>query len=150
MAGPTRRGDDRRTTFLQRDDDGRVVSLPQLLVAVLIGAATGVVALVVIDGVFALIGLGEFGRASGWLAAILPALLFFDDFRAWRPHPVRFVAALVAAVVGLGLGMVVAGLAAALPPLSSGAVGAAVATLVYSVVWFVGIRLGTGHRSERT
>ena len=125
-----------------------MISLGELLVAALGGTVVGLAALVLIDGVFALIGVGTFGRASGWLAAILPAFLFFDDFRAWRRHGVRILVALVAAVAAIGLGLLVAGAVRGLPPILAGSVGAAVAALVYSFVWFVGIRWLTGHRTD--
>lgn len=134
--------------FPRRDADGRVFSLVELLAAALLGTIVGLAALALIDGVFALIGLGAFGRASGWLAAILPALLFFDDLRAWRGYGVRILVGLVAAGVAIGLGLVAAALVGDLPPMVSGAVGAAVAAAAYSPVWFVGIRWLTGHRSE--
>ena len=57
---------------------------------------------------------------------ILPAWLFWDDFRAWEFGAARVVAALVAAR-GRGVaGLLAAGLAAGLPPLVSGALAAAV------------------------
>jgi len=134
--------------FPRRDADGRVISLVELVAAALLGTLVGLAALALIDGIFALIGLGSFGRASGWLALILPALLFFDDLRAWRGYGVRFLVALVGAGVAIGIGLIAAALVSALPPVLSGAVGAAVAALVYSPVWFVGIRWLTGHRVE--
>jgi len=134
--------------FPRRNADGRVISLVELVAAALLGTLVGLAALALIDGIFALIGLGSFGRASGWLALILPALLFFDDLRAWRGYGVRILVALVGAGVAIGIGLIAAALVSALPPMLSGAVGAAVAALVYSPVWFVGIRWLTGHRVE--
>jgi hypothetical protein len=46
----------------------------------------------------------------------------------------------VGVALGLALGTLGAGVAGALPPLGSGAVGAAVAILSYSLVWYYGIR----------
>lgn len=134
--------------FPRRDVDGRVISLRELVAASLLGTLVGVVALVVIDGALALTGLGRFGQASGWLAAILPALLFFDDLRAWKGYGVRILVALVAAGVAIGMGLVGAALLPGFPPIVSGAAGAAVAAAVYAPVWFVSIRWLTGHRSE--
>ncbi|GEM_PF-1029567 len=134
--------------FPRRDADGRVISLVELVAAALLGTLVGLAALALIDGIFALIGLGSFGRASGWLALILPALLFFDDLRAWRGYGVRILVALVGTGLAIGIGLIAAALVSALPPMVSGAVGAAVAALVYSPVWFVGIRWLTGHRIE--
>jgi len=135
------------TQFPRRDAEGRVVSLFELLAAALLGTLVAAAGLALIDGLLALIGLGTFGRASGWLAAILPALLFFDEIRAWRAFGVRFLVGLVAAGVAIGLGLIAAALVAGLPPLLSGTLGAAVATVVYAFVWFVGIRWLTGQQN---
>jgi hypothetical protein len=134
--------------FPRRDADGRVISVFELLAAGIVGTAIGLAGLALIDGVFALIGLGTFGRASGWLASILPALLFFDEIRAWRGHGVRILVALVSAAVAIGLGLIAAALIGSAPPILSGAVGSLVAVVVYAFVWFVGIRWLTGHRTE--
>jgi hypothetical protein len=134
--------------FPRRDANGRVLSLAELILAAVAGTAVGLVALVVIDGVFALIGIGTFGRTSGWLAAVLPAFLFFDEFRAWRAYRVRILIAIVATAVAVVLGLVVAAMVSALPPMLSGAVGAAVAAAAYSPMWFFGIRRFTGERPE--
>jgi hypothetical protein len=134
--------------FPRRDDHGRVISLTELLVASLGGLVVGLVGLTAIDGILALVGSGPFGHASGWLTVILPALLFFDDVRGWRGYGVRFLVGLVGAAVGIGLGLVAAGLVSALPPLLSGTVGAAVAVAAYAPVWFFGIRWLTGHDVE--
>jgi hypothetical protein len=117
--------------------DARLVDmLGQVIVGLLIGLA----ALVVIDLIFALLGLGTFGHASGWLAAILPVWLFAEELRAWSGVALRFVLAIVAAAVGLVLGSVVGGAASSLPPLGVGAIGAAVATLSYTLLWYFGVR----------
>jgi hypothetical protein len=133
-------------TFPRRDAEGRVISVAELLVAALLGTVVAAVGLVIIDGLLALIGLGTFGHASGWLALILPALLFFDEIRAWRAYRVRFLVGLVAAGVAVGLGLIVAALFAGLPALVSGGLGAAVAAVIYAFVWFVGIRWLTGQQ----
>jgi hypothetical protein len=117
-----------------------VVNLGQL-----VGIAAGwtvinAVGLVLIDAVVALLGLSEFGRSSGWLVLILPALLYFDDFRAWQAYRQRWLVAPVALLLGIGVGLVVVVLVGALPPLVSGALGGFAAVLVYAPVWFLGIR----------
>jgi hypothetical protein len=132
------------TNVPRRDAAGRVVGLPDLIAAALAYALVNAAGLLLIDGVLALLGLSRFGRSSGWLVLILPGLLFFDELRAWRGFPVRFVVALVAAVVAVGLGLLVAGLATDLPPLVSGGIGALVAVVVYGVIWFPAIRWVTG------
>lgn len=131
--------------FPRRDAAGRVVHLVELLLAAVLGVLVGLAALALIDGIIALIGLATFGSASGWLALILPALLFFDELRAWRGHGVRFLVAIVGAAVAIGLGLIVSGLTDGLPPMVAGALGAAVAAIVYSFVWFLGIRWLSGH-----
>lgn len=130
--------------LLQRDSNGRIVSLLQLTAAAVVGTAVAFVALLLIDGALALIGLSDFGDASGWLALILPALLFFDEIRAWQGYGVRFLVAPVGAAVAIGLGLIVAALASSWPPMLSGVVGALVAALLYSPIWFHGMRWLTG------
>jgi hypothetical protein len=126
--------------FPRRDADGRIVRLPDLLGVTLAGLVIGVLALVLFDWTFALIGLGHFGRANGWLAVILPIWLFVDEFRAGGPGPARVAAGLVAAAVGVVAGLLAAGAAAALPPLWTGAIAAAIFALSYAVIWFSGVR----------
>lgn len=116
------------------------MSAGELLAYAMGGLLLGLAAVVVIDGGLALLGLGTFGRASGWLAAILPAWLFLEDVRAWRGARFRLVVAIGAALVALLLGLLAAAPASFLPPLGSGAVGAAVAVLGYAVLWFYGVR----------
>ena len=95
--------------------------MAMLLAAVVAGAA----AVLLLDGVFALLGLGDFGRVNGWLAAILPVMLLVEEFRAWRGVRARIVVALVAAAArAWPSGLVVAGLVGDLPALVSGALGA--------------------------
>lgn len=124
----------------RRDAHGRVIRSVDLVGLTLAGLAVGIAALVLLDGTFALIGLGDFGRANGWLALILPAWLFVEEFRAWRGGPARIVAAGVAAALAIAAGLLAAGLAAGLPPLVTGGLGAVVAALTYAVIWFYGVR----------
>jgi hypothetical protein len=136
-------------TFPRRDASGRVVSLRELLVAAVLGTLVALAVVAVIDAILALIRLSHFGDASGWLALILPGLLFFDDLRGWRGYGVRFLVALVGAGVAVGLGLIGAALFGGLAPLISGGVGALIAAAVYAPVWFLGIRWLTGHNTER-
>jgi hypothetical protein len=131
-------------TFPRRDEHGRVIRLSELLAAAGFGTLLGWIAVVVISGLTAAVGLGQFGTTSGWLALILPALTFFDDLRGWRPYRIRILVALVCAVAAIVLGLLAAATAARLPPIVSGAVGALVAALVYSPAWFIAIRAVTG------
>jgi hypothetical protein len=146
-----------------RDGHGRLVGLGHLLGFALAGFVIGLAALLVLDAVLALTGVSRFGRANGWLAVILPVWLFVEEFRAEgasrgefrqassarRRQPGRVPAALVGVAVGLALGTLANGLAGDLPPLASGAIGAAVAILAYSLVWFYGIRWLGGRAGGR-
>jgi hypothetical protein len=129
------------TTFPRRDADGRVVHLAELLAWVGTGLVVGFVALLAVDGVAALLGAGRFGQLSGWLAGILPVWLFVEEFRAWRAAPARIGMALGCGLLAGVLGFAAAaGVSAALPPLGSGAVGAAISAFLYATLWYVGIR----------
>ena len=135
--------------FPRKDADGRVVRLPELSAAAAFGTLVGFVGVLLVDGVFALIGLGRFGQLSGWLAAILPVLLFADEVRAWRGVPGRAGAAGLAAVLALVVGFGASALAAGwLPPVGSGAIGALVGVEIYAALWYVGIRW-LAHRGVR-
>ncbi|GAB3818323.1 hypothetical protein [Micromonospora zhanjiangensis] len=129
-----------RGGFPRRDDEGRIAALPDLVGVSLAGVVVGILALVVFDWAFALVGAGHFGRANGWLAVILPIWLFVDDFRAWSFGAARVVAAALAAAAGVLAGLLTAGAANALPPLGSGSLAAAVFALVYAVIWFPVVR----------
>jgi hypothetical protein len=127
--------------FPRRDEHGRAVGLADLLALTVAALLTTAAVLLVIDGVSTLLGWGRFGSSSGWLALVLPAWLFIlEEFRAWRPVSGRFAVGVSGALVALALGLGAAGLASGLPPLLSGGVGAAVASVVYAVYWFYGIR----------
>ncbi|RIV36120.1 hypothetical protein [Micromonospora radicis] len=131
---------EQQSTFPRRDDDGRILTLGDLLGVALAGAVIGLLVLVLFDAAFAWFGAGDFGQANGWLAVILPAWLFWEDFRAWEFGAPRVVAALVAAAVAIVSGLLVAGVAVGLPPLLSGALAAVTFTVVYAAVWFPGVR----------
>ena len=134
-------------SFPRRDGHGRAVSLRELVFAAVGSLVIALVGLLVIDGVLALFGLSSFASASGWLALILPALIFFDDLRGWKGYAIRFAVAFLTAAVSIVLGLLVAGVTHA-SPLVSGAVGALVAVVVYSPAWFFGVRWFTGQHSE--
>jgi len=133
-------------TFPRRDADGRVISLKELLVAVAVGTLLGLAALALIDGIFSLIGLGNFGHASGWLTAILPIFLFVDDFRGWKRvgGGRRWIVAAIGLAVALTVGLIAASLVSGLPAILSGCVGALVFALFYTIIWYVWIRWLTG------
>lgn len=125
--------------FPRRDAEGRILTLGDLLGVSLAGWVIGVLALVLFDWAFAVAGAGDFGRTNGWLAVILPAWLFWDDFRAWDFGAARVVAALSAAVVAVLAGLLVAGLASGLAPLFTGGLAALGFTVGYAVLWFQGV-----------
>lgn len=130
----------RSDRFPRRDDDGRVVGLPDLLALTVAGLLTGLAVLLLLDGTGAALGWGSFGEISGWLVLILPAWLFLiEELRAWQGVTGRIGAALVGGLVGLALGLLAAGLMAG-PPLVTGGVGGAVAALGYAVWWYFCIR----------
>ncbi|GAA3347563.1 hypothetical protein GCM10020358_62840 [Amorphoplanes nipponensis] len=125
----------------RRDADGRLVTVGDLLGVALAGLVTGVVVLLVFEGIMSLARAFDFGSSSGWLALILPVWLFTEEFRAAGYGAYRIVVAALAAGFGIAVGMTLAGLAAAtFPPLVSGAVGALGLTVVYCLVWFYGLR----------
>jgi hypothetical protein len=134
-------------SFPRRDEHGRAISLAELAVAGVGGLLIALVGLLIIDGILALLKAASFGSAPGWLALILPALIFFDDLRGWRGYGVRFAVAFLAAVVAIGIGLLVAGQITG-PPLLTGAIGALIAVVVYCPAWFFGVRWSTGQHSE--
>ncbi len=134
----------------RRDADGRVLRLVELSGVSVAYLVLNAVGLLLIDGLVVLLSDNTFGSSSGWLLVILPGLLFFDDFRGWRAYRMRYLVAIVAALVAFGLGLVAAGLVRDVPSMVSGGVGAAVAVLVYAPLWFLSIRWLTGDRAEST
>lgn len=133
----------RQPSFPQRDENGRIVWLTQLLAFTVMSVAVGVVLLAAIDGVLALLGFTEFGRdISGWICGVLAVFVFVDEFRAYKGHSVRYWLAPLAGLLGLGVGILAT---AVLPsdwlPLFTGAIGVAAAMICYALGWFVGTRL---------
>ena len=125
----------------RRDADGRLASIGDLLGVALAGLVSGIVLLLAFEAVMSLVRLSTFGNASGWLALILPVWLFVEEFRAAGYGAYRVVVALLGAGFGVAVGMTLAGFASAtFPPLASGAAGAAGFTIVYSLIWFYGLR----------
>ncbi|HIW64318.1 MAG TPA: hypothetical protein H9881_17840 [Candidatus Stackebrandtia excrementipullorum] len=134
--------------FPRRDGSGRIVSLVEMLLFVFLLLAVGIVMLSAIDALFWLLGFGEFGQISGWISALLAMFVFLDDFRAWIDYRIRWVvgggALLLSAVGGLGIGGLMPEFWA---PLFHGAIGAAVFVLMYTVLWFVGMRMMGDHEA---
>jgi hypothetical protein len=127
-------------SFPRRDENGRVVGFVDLLALTIASLVTGLVVLLVVEGAGALVGWGDFGQASGWLVLVLPAWLFIiEELRAWRGVGGRLVVAVSGGLLGMAIGLLIAGITPG-PPLLSSGVGATVAALAYAVYWFHGIR----------
>jgi len=125
----------------RRDADGRLTTIADLLGVALGGLVLGFVVLLVFEGIMSLVRLSDFGSASGWLTLILPLWLFTEEFRAAAYGAYRVVVAVLGAGFGVAVGMSIAGVAAnTFPPLVSGTAGAAAFTVVYSLIWFYGLR----------
>jgi hypothetical protein len=127
-------------SYPRRDADGRLATIGDLLGVVAAGLVLGVAVLLLFEVVMSVLQLSRFGDASGWLAVILPAWVFVEEFRAAGYGARRIIVALLAAGFGLGVGMTLAGLASTtFPALVSGAVGAAGLSLFYALIWFYGL-----------
>lgn len=135
--------------FPRRDERRRILALRDLAAVTLAGAVAGLAALIVLDAVFWLLGLGEFGRVNGWLAAILPVMLLVEEFRAWHGARGRVLVALASTLLALAVGLLVAGLAGDLPSLATGGCGALGFTAAYAPLWFYGIRMADGTAVDR-
>jgi len=125
--------------FPHRDAKGRVDTLPDLLVGVIVWLVVALLLLLVVEGVGALAGQG-FGHTSGWIAGLLAVWLFAEEYRAWQPVPARVAVAVLGLLVGGTMGVAVAGLTGSLPRLVSGFVAVSVAALAYAVLWYFGVR----------
>lgn len=147
-AGQPRPAVDNKLKFPHRDPAGRVDTLPDLLVGVIVWLVAALLILLVIEGIGAAAGQG-FGHTSGWIAGVLAVWLFAEEYRAWRPTPARVAVAGLGTVVGLAMGAATAGLVGVLPRLVSGFVGVSVAALAYAVLWFFGVRWLARRSGER-
>jgi uncharacterized protein YacL len=130
----------RVASFPPRDDRGRIAKLPEILGGAIFGVVLSMIVLVVIDGLFALLGVGKFGSISGWLAGIITVWMFIEEFRAWKGVPGRAAVALLGVIVGLGLGVLISSRLEALPAVFNGAISVTFAVVIYAVLWFFGIR----------
>ena len=119
----------------------RINRLTDLLAQVLAGFVISVAGVLLMDGFFAVLGLGTFGDLNGWLALIYPIIVFAGQFAAAKGERGRLLVTIIGILVGLGLGSIAAGAFSRLPPIGSGAVGALVAILVFATIWHVGLAL---------
>ena len=119
----------------------RLTRLTDLIGQCLAGLVISLAGLLVVDGIYALLGFGEFGNVSGWLAMVFPILVFAQQFTAARGERGRVLVTIIAVLVAAALGLSAAGLSRGLPPIASGAIGALVATLAYAAIWHVGLAL---------
>ena len=132
---------------LKRDAGGRLATIGDLLGAAFAGLAAGLAVLLIFEAVMSLTGLGTFGDTNGWLAMILPAWLFVEEYRAEGFGANRVIVAGLGAGFGVATGMTAAGaISGFVPALVSGAAGAATGTVVYCLIWFYGLRW-LSHRS---
>ena len=128
-------------------ENKRLTRLTDLLGQCLAGLVISLAGVLAIDGIYALLGFGEFGKVSGWLAMVFPILVFAQQFTAARGERGRVPVTIVGVLVAAALGLSAAGLASGLPPIVSGAIGALVATLAYATVWHVGLAVAANKRS---
>ena len=117
----------------------RLTRLTDLIGQCLAGLVISLAGILIIDGVYALLGFGRFGTISGWLAMVFPILIFVQQFSAAQGEKGRVPVAILGILVATGLGLSAAGVFSGLPPIGSGAIGALVATLAYAAVWHVGL-----------
>ncbi|WP_203913155.1 hypothetical protein [Rhizocola hellebori] len=94
----------------------RINRLTDLLAQVLAGFLISVAGVLVMDGFFALLGLGPFGDLNGWLSLIFPIIIFSGQFAAAKGEPGRLPVTIIGTLVGMGLGFIAAGAASRLPP----------------------------------
>ncbi|MCH7231347.1 hypothetical protein L0U85_10875 [Glycomyces sp. L485] len=122
------------------DGKPRIETLAQLLGTVLAYVVMGAIALVVIDLLFILVGGGNFGRISGWIAAVPSVFVFSDQFRRYIGGS-RWAIALTGAALGIGAGIgATVLLPLTWPPLATGGIGGLAAALVYATLWYAGIK----------
>jgi len=119
----------------------RLTRLTDLIGQCLAGLVISLAGILIIDGVYALLDFGEFGKISGWLALVFPILIFVQQFSAARDERGRVPVAIAGILVAAGLGLSAAGIVSWLPHIGSGAIGALVATLAYAAIWHVGLAL---------
>lgn len=117
----------------------RLNRLTDLLAQVLAGFFISIAGVLIIDGLFALLGLGKFGDLNGWLALIFPFMVFLGQFGVAKGERGRALIAAIGAFFAIGMGTIATTYVKHLPPIGSGAVGALVATLVYAAIWHVGL-----------
>ena len=138
-----------KPTFPARDDAGRIATVRDMILGTAVWVAVGAALLIAIDALVSLAA-GGFGHISGWIAGTLAVLMFIEDFRAWRVGPARIGVAMVGAALGVLAGVVLSGqIGSVLPAVFSGAFAVLLATLVYAVFWFYGVRIMAARLPER-
>ena len=131
---------ERATAWPRRNHAGRIVTYRHLLEVVAVLLVTGVLAVILVDGVSTWVGFGGWGQTSGWLGGVMAFWLFVEEFRAWKGTRSRWPLALAGGLVAFAVGAGIATALSVLPPLLSGAIGVTVSALVYAPLWFFGIR----------
>jgi hypothetical protein len=137
-------------SYPPRDANGRIATLANMIGGVIFGAVICMIVLVIVDLLFTLAGVGQFGWVSGWLIGILPVWMFIEDFRGWKSvGTVRYGVALIAGALGLASGVALSSHLTSLRPAFNGAISVTVAALIYAVLWFFGIRALASRLGER-
>jgi hypothetical protein len=138
-----------KPTFPARDDAGRIATARDMVIGTVAWVAVGAALLIAIDGLVSLAA-GGFGHISGWIAGTLAVLMFIEDFRAWRVGAARIGVALLGTALGVLAGVILAGQVAPLmPAVFAGALAVLLATLVYAIFWFYGVRIVAARLPER-
>jgi hypothetical protein len=113
--------------------------LVELLLAGAGGVVLGAVLVIVVDLVFALASLGGFGSASGVLAVLPAAFVYYEEYRKRPLSWLAILCALLALILAAGVGYGIAK-ATGLPPLGSGIAAAFVGAVAYAVLWHTATR----------
>ncbi len=113
--------------------------LAELLLAGVGGVVLGAVLVIVVDLVFALASIGGFGSASGVLALLPAAFVYYEEYRKRPLSWLAILCALLALILAAGVGYGIAK-ATGLPPLGSGIGAAFAAAVVYAVLWHTATR----------
>lgn len=129
-----------KESFPPRDEHGRVADLGQWLGFVAAAVVIGFGLLLALDVIVSLFDWGTFGNTNGWVAAILAAFLFTDDFKNNKFRTARWQAMALALVLGIMVTLAVSLFLPPWPVLFSGGVAALFGALVYAWVWFAGVR----------
>ncbi|WP_020522445.1 hypothetical protein [Catelliglobosispora koreensis] len=119
----------------------RASRLADLLAQSFAAFLISIAGVLIIDGLFALLGLGKFGDMNGFLALVFPIIFFAGQYSAAKGERGRPLVAAIGAFFGLGVGSISAGMFPDMSPIGTGALGAFVATIIYATIWHVGLAI---------